>query len=117
MEGLGVRAARLATGFLATLPLERVDLEGFRLRDLAAVALFAFGRTDFVLDARPLTDDLGEDFRAGVRDVDRLKLFVMGLLTRRSDKERLPLRRPKIDSEFNTASLVNQRSKGSCGYN
>lgn len=83
--GLDVIAARLGTGFFATLLLERVDLvdlEGFRATDLAALALFALGRTDFVFNARPLTDDLAEDFRAGVRDVDRLKLFVMGLLTR-----------------------------------
>lgn len=80
--GLDVIAVRLGTGFFATLLLERVDLEDFRATDLAATALFALGRTDFVFIARPLTDDLAEDFRAGARDVDRLKLFVMGLLTR-----------------------------------
>ncbi len=80
--GLDVVAARFGMGFFAALLLERVDLEGFRTTDLAALALFALGRTDFVFSARPLTDDLAESFRAGVRDVDRLKLFVMGLLTR-----------------------------------
>ena len=93
--GLDVPAVRLGIGFFAALLLESVDLEGFRATDLAATALFALGRTDFVFIARPLTDDLAEDFRAGARDVDRLKLFVMGLLTR-NDRDMVPLvrRRP-----------------------
>jgi hypothetical protein len=118
--GLDVTAVRLEIGFFATLLLESFDLEGFRATDLAATALFALGRTDFVFIARPLTDDLAEDFRAGARDVDRLKLFVMGLLTR-NDRDMVPLyvvvRQPVIERQFNTASPVNQRKKGSCGHN
>lgn len=69
-------------GFFVALFLEAVDLAGFRAIVFATVARFAVGRADLDFSTRPLTDDLAADFRAGARDVDRLKFFVMGLLTR-----------------------------------
>ena len=69
-------------GFFVALFLETVDLAGFRATVFATVARFAVGRAGLDFSARPLTGDLAEDFRAGARDVDRLKFFVMGLLTR-----------------------------------
>lgn len=46
------------------------------------VAALAFGRAGFgfAFNARPLTDDLAAGRLAGVRDVERLNPFVMGLL-------------------------------------
>jgi hypothetical protein len=41
---------------------------------------FAFGLAGFAFNERPLTDDLVAGRRAGVRDVERLNPFVMGLL-------------------------------------
>src|SRR5688500_15699179 len=78
--------ARLGRGFFARPFDEAFDaaaLERLRLAGFEAVALFALGRTDFAFIVRPLTDDFGADRRAAVRDVDRLKPFVTGLLIRR----------------------------------
>ena len=67
--------------FVATFLLVAFELfDALRTGALAEMARFAFGRTDFAFTARPLTDDLAAGRRAGVRDVDRLKPFVMGLL-------------------------------------
>ena len=41
---------------------------------------FGFGPAGFAFNVRPLTDDLVAARRAGVRDVERLSPFVMGLL-------------------------------------
>ena len=115
--GLEEMAARLM-GFFVALFLETVDLAGFRAIVFATVARFAVGRAGLDFNARPLTDDVAADFRAGARDVDRLKFFVMGLLTRSGwDMCRVRHPQPGIEREFNTAHLVNQRIKGSCGHN
>ncbi len=74
---IGVRFAKT---FFGALRLDADDLEAFRLAVFNVVALFAFGRTDFTLTARPLTDDFAGERRTGVRDVERLSPFVMGLL-------------------------------------
>lgn len=71
---------RFATAFFGALLLDTVDLEVLRLAVFSVVALFAFGRTEFAFTARPLTDDFVGDRRTGVRDVERLNPFVMGLL-------------------------------------
>jgi hypothetical protein len=42
--------------------------------------VFAFVRAGLTFKVRPLTDDLVAGRRAGVRDVERLSPFVMGLL-------------------------------------
>ena len=42
--------------------------------------VFAFVRAGLAFKVRPLTDDLVADRRVGVRDVERLSPFVMGLL-------------------------------------
>ncbi|MEP6635750.1 MAG: hypothetical protein ABJB97_03425 [Acidobacteriota bacterium] len=71
---------RFVTAFLATVLLDTVALAGFRVVGFDAAALFALGRSVFPLTARPLTDDFAVDRRTGVRDVERLNPFVMGLL-------------------------------------
>jgi len=50
------------------------------LRTGAFADAFAFGLAGFAFNVRPLTDDFVADRRAGVRDVERLSPFVMGLL-------------------------------------
>ncbi|MDQ3472165.1 MAG: hypothetical protein M3447_00360 [Acidobacteriota bacterium] len=42
--------------------------------------VFAFGLAGLAFNVRPLTDDLVAGRRAGVREVERLNPFVMGLL-------------------------------------
>lgn len=83
---------RLAKGFFPKGFFARVfaaaDLEAFRAAGLVAVARCAFGRADLAFTLRPLTEDFGADRRDVVRDVDRLKPFVTGLLIRRSRSER-----------------------------
>ncbi len=61
----------------------RVDLVSLRTADLEAVALFALGRIAFVFKVRPFTDDFAAGRRVAVREIDRLKPFVTGLLIRR----------------------------------
>ena len=68
--------------------LDVAVLETLRPAVLEAVALFAFGRTDFGFIERVLTADFGADRRVGVRDVDRLKPLVTGLLIRNVQIER-----------------------------
>ena len=63
--------------------LDVAGLETLRAAVLEEVALFALGRTDFVFIDRLLTAAFGADRRVGVRDVDRLKPLVTGLLIRR----------------------------------
>lgn len=76
-------AERLATGFRVRLA-EDADLETFRDTDLDAAALFALGRLDFVFIVRAFTAVFFVGRRVVVRDVDRLRPFVTGLLIRRS---------------------------------
>lgn len=64
--------------------LEDADLETLRFVVFAAVALFALGLADLASSDRPLIEDLGDDLRVGVRDVDRLIPLVTGLLIRGS---------------------------------
>lgn len=64
--------------------LEDADLEALRFVVFAAVALFALGLADLASADRPLIEDLGDDLRVGVRDVDRLIPLVTGLLIRGS---------------------------------
>lgn len=70
--------------FLDAPALEDADLETLRFAVFAAVALFALGLADFASVDRPLIEDLGDDLRVGVRDVDRLIPLVTGLLIRGS---------------------------------
>ena len=91
---------RLANCFFARLfdadDLDIADLEALRAAVLEVVALFALGRTDFVFIERLLTADFGADRRVGVRDVDRLKPLVTGLLIRKVQLERpVALQGPK----------------------
>ncbi len=78
---------RFAKGCLARLldpaVLDVAALESLRTAGFEAAALFALGRTAFVLIERPLTEDLDDDRRVGVRDVARLMPLVTGLLIRR----------------------------------
>ena len=71
-------AKRLFVAAFLLVTFEAFD--ALRTGALVDIARFAFGRTDFAFTARPLTDDLAAGRRAGVRDVDRLRPFVMGLL-------------------------------------
>jgi len=90
----------------------------FRAGDFEAAALFALGRTAFDFIARVLTDDFDADLRVAVRDADRLRPFVTGLLIRQLDlKGGSSLQEPENVAELNIALLVNQREKGSCGHN
>ena len=75
-----IAGVRFANAFFGALLLDTVDLEVLRPAVFGVVALFAFGRTEFAFTARPLTDDFAGDRRTGVRDVERLNPFVMGLL-------------------------------------
>jgi hypothetical protein len=99
-----------------------VTFEVFALRTgaFADAARLAFGRTDFAFTARPLTDDLAAARRAGVRVVERLIPFVMGLLIYgEAFKVKDMVMASKYlenEAEFNIALLVNQRKKGSCGH-
>ncbi len=67
-----------AKGFLTRL-LDAADL---RPTGFEAVTLLALGRADLACSERPLTEDLGDDWRVAVRDVDRLMPLVTGLLIR-----------------------------------
>lgn len=69
---------RFANAFLGVS--FEVAFAALRTAPLAAVARFALALTGLALSARPLTDDLAADLRAGVRVVERLNPFVMGLL-------------------------------------
>ena len=110
-------SGRFATAFLLTA--FDADFATFRTGPLAEVARFALARRGLALSARPLTDDLAADRRVGVRAVERLTPFVMGLLICGEAFNLKGCVRPsnnlKNEREFNTASLVNQRKKGSCG--
>ena len=66
---------RLDNAFLVTF-----EVFALRTGAFADVARLAFGRTEFAFTARPLTEDLAAARRAGVRVVERLTPFVMGLL-------------------------------------
>lgn len=70
--------------FLVAPGLEDADLETLRFAVFAAGARFALGLADFASVDRPLIEDLGDDLRVGVRDVDRLIPLVTGLLIRGS---------------------------------
>ena len=106
----------LDDGFFAGV--RDVILSALRTGDFE-VALFDFGRAGFALSARPLTDDLVAGRRAGVRDVERLNPFVMGLLIYgeafKLKDSVSPSKTLENEGKFNTAPLVNQRKKGSCG--
>jgi hypothetical protein len=92
---LGGAVTAFFTGFSALATFFFAGVEAFRVESfLAAVRgavfcalrtggfadAFAFGLAGFAFNVRPLTDDLVAGRRAGVRDVERLNPFVMGLL-------------------------------------
>lgn len=78
----------LATFFLAGVAILLVESffavargEAFcALRTGGFAEAFAFGRAGLAFNVRPLIDDLVAGRRAGVREVERLSPFVMGLL-------------------------------------
>ena len=105
---------RLDNAFLATL-----EVFALRTGAFADVARLAFGRTDFAFTARPLTEDLAAARRAGVRVVERLNPFVMGLLmcgeaSKLKDID-VASRNLENEGEFPIALLVSNAKRGVAG--
>ena len=90
-----VRVAAFFVGFNAFATFFFAGAEVFRVESFFATArgaafnalrtggfadALALGLAGFAFKVRPLTDDLVAGRRAGVRDVERLNPFVMGLL-------------------------------------
>ena len=89
------RVTAFFTGFSALATFFLAGVEVFLLKSFFAAVrgeafcalrtggfadAFALGLAGFAFNVRPLTDDLVAGRRAGVRDVERLSPFVMGLL-------------------------------------
>jgi hypothetical protein len=95
LRAAGWRVAAFLSGFAALVTFFFAGVVGFFVESFFAAALGAafcalrtggldaallFGRAGLAFNVRPLTDDFVDARRAGVRDVERLSAFVMGLL-------------------------------------
>ena len=97
----------------ATRALERtLTFCGFRAATFFATALLALGRAVLAAGVRLFAADFGEERRATVREVERLRLFVAALISKGY------VERPKLDQalrklrwQSNIASLLNQRKE------
>jgi len=78
-------ALRVGASFLLPLLLEVGDFNDLRTGDLVTIALFALGGAGLAFRVRLLSDDFVAERRTTVRDADRLKPFVTGLLIESSD--------------------------------
>ena len=78
--GVGVLFAEAFFSLFLDAAVFVAALDTLRPAGFEAAALFALGRTVFACSERPFGEDLGDDRRVGVCDLDRLIPLVTGLL-------------------------------------